>query len=204
MNSNLKNTSLKSKTVLYHSDLSVWKAFKEGNVDAYEIIFLQYYPDLLNYGLIFNSDPHDVKDCVQQLFVNLWETRERLADNNSIKPYLMTSLKRMILRKAKSQMCFMEIDSVAKSGFMENSVECDFIYYEEQVHQKRKMKRLVNNLSKRQKKAIQLKFYNDYDFNNIAMDMEISTRAVYKLIYKALGNLSGAITNENSEVYQLL
>ena len=41
-------------------------------------------------------------------------------------------------------------------------------------------------LSERQREAIYLKFYQNMSFEEIALMMDISPRAVYKLIYRAI------------------
>lgn len=81
----------------------LWDRFVEGELDAWEQIFNQYYEDLYGYGIKFSSQRELTKDCIHELFVKLWERKEHLANVDSIKAYLLASLRRSLHKKLKKQ-----------------------------------------------------------------------------------------------------
>lgn len=180
------------------SDSHIWAAFKAGDEAAFESIFKKHYDLLLNYGLKFNNSEADVKDYIQQLFSKLWESKSRLGQNNSIKGYLLASLRRMILRGSKSRPKFFTIQKLTPSFNLSVSVENRFFKNEREKDQVAYVAKLVAKLPKRQKEAIFLKYYGDHKFEEIAEIMGISIRVVYKLIYKAMANLSGQIGDKRA------
>lgn len=184
------------KTKVFKAD-PLWDSLKEGSNSAFEKIFRLYYPSLLNYGLRFHQDKEEIKDCIQILFLNIWERKQFLGASESVKNYLLASLRRLILKRKKQEPSFVELDSGESddgrqcSGFnIELSVEVKMIQDQTLRENISTLQNAIHNLPDRQKEALYLKFYNEQSFGDIAAVMNISTRAVYKLIYKALDSLN--------------
>ena len=168
----------------------LWESFKAGNYAAFEKIFRVHYSFLLNYGLRFNPDDDEVKDCIQILFLNIWERKEYLGISDSIRNYLMASLRRLILKRLKMNSVFVELTHEDPEFQIELSPESQMIYDQTVTENRNMLNGAIQSLPDRQKEALYLKFYNDHSFADIAVIMNISTRAVYKLIYKALDSLN--------------
>ena len=72
---------------------NIWDAFLAGDELAYEDIFRNHYEDLLRYGLKLAGEEELVKEWIQDLFLKLWEKRKQLQSVNSIKGYLLKSIR---------------------------------------------------------------------------------------------------------------
>jgi RNA polymerase sigma factor (sigma-70 family) len=79
------------------SDEEAWNRFKRGDKNAFEHIFKKYNRVLHHFGVKFFYDRNVVEDCIQELFLKLWKNREKLAEVNTVKYYLVTSLRRSLL-----------------------------------------------------------------------------------------------------------
>lgn len=55
-------------------DKVLWNLLVKGDQKALEILYQRYYSLLLNYGLKCSTDRELVKDCIQDLFINLYKT----------------------------------------------------------------------------------------------------------------------------------
>lgn len=175
------------------SDEELWREFKNGDEQAYEFMFKKYYNLLLNYGLKINRNVEETRDCIQQLFAGLWESRQRLGTNNSIRSYLSASLRRMIVRRLNDKFQFISIEDISPEFHVDISDESKLIRSQGEVEMVKLLAGLVRNLPDRQKEALYLKYYDDYSFGEIAEIMGITTRGVYKLMYKALDHLTSQI-----------
>lgn len=186
------------------SDSQLWDLLKKGDVNAYEEIFKSHYQLLTNYGLKLNRDKEEVKDCLQVLFSTLWERRAHLGPCNSIRSYLLASVRRLILKRLSEKSKLVELDPKKLKFYVELSAETHLII--DQTAKKRiaLLQQAIEQLPERQKEALYLKFYGDESFADIATTMDISTRAVYKLIYKALDNLSEQMNTSSSDISSLL
>jgi len=178
----------------------LWDMLRAGSGEAFEQIFRHYYPSLLNYGLRFNKDDEEVKDCIQILFMNIWERKAFLGNSDSIRNYLLASLRRLILKRAKASPITIALDDDDSLFHVELSVEMQLIRDQTLKENVISLQNAIQNLPARQKEALYLRFYNDQSFGEIALIMNISTRAVYKLIYKALDALNEELAPQGRDV----
>lgn len=180
--------------------IPLWDMLRAGSGEAFEQIFRQYYPSLLNYGLRFNKDDEEVKDCIQILFMNIWERKAFLGNSDSIRNYLLASLRRLIVKRAKANPMTIALDDDDSLFHVELSVEMKMIHDQTLKENVLSLQNAIQNLPARQKEALYLRFYNDQSFGEISLIMNISTRAVYKLIYKALDALNEELAPQGRDV----
>lgn len=79
-------------------DPALWQAFKQGDRVAFERIYEQHIQPLINYGYKITTDRNLIQDCIQDLFVELWESRERLTNTDSVRFYLLKALRNKLIR----------------------------------------------------------------------------------------------------------
>jgi len=83
------------------SDKQLWKTFKAGGKTDFAQIYEKHAAVLYNYGRHIRTDQALVKDCIQELFIDIWKNRKTLGATDSIKFYLLKSLRRKIIYEAK-------------------------------------------------------------------------------------------------------
>jgi RNA polymerase sigma-70 factor (ECF subfamily) len=68
------------------------KGLKNGDTEVFKYLFIRHSPGLIRYGTTITKDSEIARELVQDLFLELWEKRETIQINGSVKPYLYTSL----------------------------------------------------------------------------------------------------------------
>lgn len=170
-----------------NTDLVIWDNFKNGSESAFKRIYTDHYEALFNYGVKIINHEDLVKDCIQELFVELWSKKGTIGHTNSIRFYLLKSIKRKIIYKHnKNQSIHARILGMEYDFQLTYSIEDKIIEEQNAETKKREVAALLNQLSKRQKEAIYLKFYNQLDYEQIASVMEINIQSVRTLIHEAL------------------
>ena len=150
-----------------------------------------YYSDLYSYALRFTRDDGLIKDCIQEVFISLWQRRETVGSILSPKFYFIRAIKNKILkslhRNEKNRTSTGLQDDY--DFFHEFSIER--IIIEKQISEQRadKLKKILSQLSKRQKEIIYLKYYQYLDHGQIAELMNISRQSVYNLLHEAIRQL---------------
>lgn len=187
-----------NKSLFSFSDTEVWQQFKNGSEDAYAFMYEKYVPVLYSYGYRIYPNEAVVKDCLQDLFVNLWLTRQNLGHTDSIKYYLFRCLRREIAQKVNASLHFTHDVTTPLPGNTEDSFESRLIALEESHLQHQELDLALTYLSDRQREAIYLRFYQNISFEEIAGIMGITQRAVYKLIYRAVDILKKAYMPKSS------
>lgn len=172
-------------------EVHLWAAFKKGSKTAYAHIYQIYFFRLYNYGKKFTADATLVEDCIQQLFVELWQNKHNLGNTASVKNYLYKSFRRKILRKIHQsrRVMFMQPVSGNYPFSISLSHETDIIREEVQENQKHLLEEGLKTLSEKQKEAIFLKFYDRLSYDEISQVMNLDTKAVYDLVFKGTRKL---------------
>ena len=183
----------------YHqaSDAKIWDDFLLGNKDAYSFMYEKYARVLYNYGYKIAQNRQLTEDCLQDLFLTILETRDRLSHTDSIKFYLMRSLRRDIVRKLNGGPRFTGQRLGQHRSLDDHDVDfrVEFQYeptwLDSQISKERSetILRELNQLPARQKEALFLKFFDNLSYEEIAGIMGIETTSAYKVIYKAIAAL---------------
>ncbi|OIN56640.1 RNA polymerase sigma factor [Arsenicibacter rosenii] len=189
-------------TTAGQADALLWKDLQAGSEKAYALLYRRYFGLLYHYGLHLNNDEDVVKDCIQDLFLYLWNHRETLTDVTFVKPYLVRALKGRLLNAFSKNARFdlMEDEETVSGLEITHSAEQELIDLQISQEQQDAIVRALDKLTGRQKEAVLLKFYSNRRNEEIAAEMAISLDAVYNLIYQAIGRLR----NNVEKVYGLL
>ena len=168
-------------------DCALWESVKKGNELAFSSLFKKFVNRLFNYGMHFFSDSDLVKDCIQELFSSIWIKRETLSEVVHVKFYLYKSFRNLLLAKISANKTtvlpnFWEEDC----GDIDESIETKWIQEEEAVENLKFLQNAVQMLTRRQREAVILRFYNNLGSKEIAEVMGISVESVHNLISKAI------------------
>ncbi len=172
-------------------DHELWNAFRRGDEAAFAQITRIHYRSLFSYGIKFSRDREFIKDCIQDLFLELWAKKESLGDTGFIKFYLLKSLRRKIHREgARRNRIYEETEPDWESDTATDaSVEQKIIELETNEALWRELNHQLGLLPKRQQEAIYLKFFENLSNEAIAEVMSISRQAVANLIYRTIREL---------------
>lgn len=166
-------------------DQQLWKDFQKGNREAFANIYQAHFSSLYNYAYRIGGSSSLAKDAIQQLFVKLWNRREFLSNPVSVRHYLLKSLRRTLLDIRLQQERYTSL-SEADSCWHEDSKEFLIIQEHAYIEQNHYLQEALNKLSKRQREAIYLKFYEGMSYEEISSAMLLNIRTVYNLISQAI------------------
>lgn len=174
---------------MYSDDSKLWSAFQQGDEQAYSLMYQQFVPNLFSYGMKICRNEDLVRDCIQDLFVYIWDNRRTLGQVQSIKFYLSSSLKRELIRRINrtNQPLFLEKDALDAYDF-EIALDVESLTIQEEMssEQIKRLRDLLNQLPPRQKEAIYLCFYENLSYAQIAELMNIAEGVAYNFVYRAL------------------
>lgn len=183
-----------------------WKNFREGDFSSLGILFEKHYLELFYYGNKIVALPELVKDTIQDLFIDVWERRNKMAVVENIKAYLIISLRRELIHrmeKARKE----NLGSQPLSLQFMFSPE-DFVISSEQNEEHTQLlARSLEGLTERQREAILLRFYHNLEFQEISEVLEMNVQSVRNLLFRALEKIrkdmsdQGVTGLENVEMF---
>lgn len=167
--------------------LTLWRNFLRGDIVSFEELYNTYIDDLYRYGVSFYDDKEVVLDCIHDIFLTIFNNKN-IAENVNIKYYLFSSLRRSILRKKKEKDRFSlttSFDAWEYNHAYEINLNGD--YSNEQKLEDIKTK--INQLPKRQREVLYLKYYLDLSYEEIANIMEVDINSCRTLSFRAVRQL---------------
>lgn len=167
-----------------------WQQFRQGNRDAFAYIYHTYIDDLYSYGIHFCGDGERVKDSLQELFQHLWHSRLQLAENVAhIRYYLLCSFRRCLLRSLEKDRRHKTVDTIPFDFECIPPREHLIIEDETRKEQLQQLHQALAALTRRQREAIYLRFFQDLSYQEVADMMDMKVDSVYNIISKAIGAL---------------
>lgn len=169
-------------------DKALWERMIEGDRDALAFIYQSSFDSLYRFGTKITPDESLVQDCIHDIFVTLWLSRERLAVTDNIKYYLLASLKRKL--SAELQRLTGKLPEHTENERLQaHSPEEVLIGAEASQELRHKLTRVMDQLPPRQQEILYLRFYEGLDPRQAAEIMALSLNSSYVLLSKALNYL---------------
>ena len=172
-------------------ELDWLQRLQNNDEQALALLMERYYSELYNYATSFNRDPTLAKDCIQEVFISLWQRRDNAATILSPKYYLLRAVKNRILKSVHRNTRVTDTLILEKeySFFCEFSIEKMII--EKQLSEEKaiRLKKIITTLSRRQQEIIYLKYYQHLEHGQIAELMNITTQSVYNLLHETIQKL---------------
>jgi len=169
-------------------DADLWKLFLNGNEQAFERLYRSYYAVLFNYGYRVTSDKNLTREAIQHLFVKLWTNRNNLSPTAHVKQYLFKAFRNHLLTLQAQHRKELPVETYGVS-LVQDPFEEKLIRRETALHNAQKLQELLAILTPRQREAIQLRFFSDLSYEEIAHILDMQVGGTYKLIYRALERL---------------
>lgn len=171
-------------------DSTLWNILKEGNKDAFSVLFKRHYSHLVRYGNSLFPYPEKVQDCVQDVFTDLWIYRDKLSDKVVVKAYLLACVRKRITRSQERDRIFRLSSSVDTIEFLfDFSIEHELISDETTASKVSHLNQLINDLPSRQKEALYLRYTQELSVDQIADTLNINYQSANNLLHRALLSL---------------
>ncbi|HTL07181.1 MAG TPA: sigma-70 family RNA polymerase sigma factor [Chitinophagaceae bacterium] len=172
-------------------ELELLQRIMQDDEQALGLLMRKYYSDLYNYAARFTQDEALIKDCIQEVFISLWQRRQTIGIILSPKFYFLRAIKNKVLKSLdKAQRKFgLQVLPEDYDFTHEFSVEKMIIAKQVTEENAVRLNGLLAQLSKREKEVIYLKYYQYLDNGQVAELMNISRQSVYNLLHEAIRKL---------------
>jgi len=167
-------------------DSDLWEQFREGNADAFAELYNLYADSLASYGYRISNELPIVKDAIQDLFIELWRSKNNLQPVDYVKAYLFKSLRYKLLRYGKLNLLYTTNDRLSDDLADEFSIEAKIFRKEEEAEMAEKIRLALKTLSKRQQEAVTLKFYHGFTNEQVAEIMSVNYQSATNILHRSM------------------
>lgn len=161
-----------------------WQLLAGGHRQGLYECFDLFYDDLFRLGVSLYRDVDLVQGCINELFLELWKIRDRLAQVENIQQYVITIYKRILYKSFKGQRSFASLDEMVE--LPQSSYEEILIALQTDEGKKAKLEAALKQLSDRQLQLVQMRFYEGRGFKEIAEMTGLTERTIYNTLHNAL------------------
>lgn len=184
-----------------NKDYFLWKDFTEGGEDSFYKLYDNYADILFRFGMHFSNDQDFIKDCIHDLFLDLYKYREKLSMTDSIRFYLLRSLRRKIHQeKVKTIHLIYTSNIIPSEDNDELTFEDSIISTETEMENLEILRKAMKKLSPGQREGLSLKFEHNLTYSEIAKILNMSVESARTAIYRALKLLRQSMKQDNISV----
>lgn len=169
------------------------RQLRKGNVSAFNLIFKNYNQKVFNFCSQLLKKQQDAEEVTQEVFIALWQNREKIALNTSLSGYIYSIARNQIYniyRKSfyvQAYIAYLNANEKEPQLFTEDEV----LYNELNQF----LNETIEDLPPKRKEVFKLSRFDGLTYKEIAERMKISENTVDVQIRKALGFLRNAIEN---------
>lgn len=188
----------------------IWESFRSGNQAAFDRLFHLYSNDLFYYGATITDDRELIKDSIQELFCSLWERKGQCPEVKKVKSFLLSALKRILLRKIQRGRRYSlspHISDTSRNGRLireTESHETTLIQREMNTRTRQQLRKAVHALPPRQREAIHLRYFQGLSYAEMAEVMAVQPGSVGQFIAQAIKALRKKMNRKNTTFSLLL
>ncbi len=160
---------------MQNNDVSTEKAFR--------VLFDTHYASLCRFAAGYVNDYSAAEEIVQQVFINIWDHRQNIEQEKSIKSYLFTSVKNRCLNHIRDTKKF-------RSYYLDVEAEMEIpVYDNDKISESDLEKQIAEALDKLPEKCrevFELCRFEELSYKRTAEKLDISVKTVEAQMSKAL------------------
>ncbi|MBN7811113.1 sigma-70 family RNA polymerase sigma factor [Algoriphagus sp. H41] len=179
------------KLQVAEEESAYWLRLKDGDQSALRFFYELYVDELFGFGMTLTGSESQVKDAVQDVFLELWRYHSSVNSSVNVKFYLYKCLANRIFREGRESKKSEAVHQkyMEEHGAIVESAESKLANFQVEAHLKVKLSEAIEDLPKRQKAVIDCLYFQDFSYEETSQIMNINLRSTYTLAWKAVSNL---------------
>jgi RNA polymerase sigma-70 factor (ECF subfamily) len=172
------------------NDRELFLQIKQGNKKSFEELFMAYYAPLCAFARKYIKDADECEEIVQGFFTRLWDKRDDLEINLSVKNYLFSSVRNRCINYLKHSKIKVEYQNDflkstdTQSDFSDAMLEIDLV---------EKIEKSIAELPQRRREIFVLSREKGLKYREIADELGISIKTVEAQMGQALKDLRDSL-----------
>lgn len=175
----MKSKSSTYKDLIQKTDLELFQLIKERNKGALETIFNRYYESLCRFGIAYENDLDVVQEKVSDVFIQLWNSHERLQEVKKPKPYLFVVVKNKLMEPVSYQKMKQTLDQGLEDEYAASPcIEQEIIDQEQREMYVRKIQEILGHVPKKSRQIFEMSRLDELKYKEISEILGISVKTV--------------------------
>ncbi len=173
-----------------------WDESRHGNMSSFGQIHRNLYPLLYHYLLKIIKDEDTCQDILQDLFIKMWERKHHFGAIGNVKVYFFKSARSMAINYIKSHKNHDSLTDDHQCVDMVFSQEEILVNLENGRQVNRMLFAALNTLPSRQREVIFLKYFDGWNYDQIAEVTGIKYQSVVNHVHRAIIQLRSELVED--------
>ena len=170
-------------------DIFLLKKLAEGDIAAIEVLYIRYAPQVKSFVLAILKNESDSEDIVQDIFLKVWEERDKLTNVRSFRSYLYSMIRNMVYNKLKKRAVHQRYFAFAGKERVSVNPENRIVTKDLLTH----IQTEIENLPKQQRDIYMMNREDSLTYKEISDRLGVSPKTIQYHIGKVLSRLKTAI-----------
>ena len=190
---------MKSKASTYKelnqkSDLELFQLIKQREKGALEAVFNRYYESLCRFGIAYENDLDVVQEKVSDVFIQLWNSHDRIHEIQKPKPYLYVVVKNKLMEPVSYQKLKQTLDKGVEDEYSTSpSIEQEIIDQEQREMYVRKIQEILDQIPKKSRQIFEMSRLDELKYKEISEILGVSIKTVESHMAIALGTIRNMV-----------
>lgn len=185
----------KVNLIIDNIDNGLVAQLRNGNRDAFKMLFDKYGTRLYQFSLKYLRDKEDSEDLLNEVFMKIWENRRSLKTDTSFQSYLFTiaynNIRQRFLKKSREEKY---IQIFVGENLVDSSLGEDHVDYIQIVQ---KINKVIDLLPARRKEIFNLNYKEELKNHEIADKLGLSEQFVKNQLSVARKYIISKIKEDN-------
>ena len=178
-----------------NTDQQLVKSLQKGDVFAFNELFHKYSQKVYNFSIKHLENEEDTKDLIQEIFLKIWDKREKIDENKSFNGFLFTialnSIRNYFRKKVKDRKLINKWLEETESFSDTTKLSTEFRSLEKVVNS------IVEQLPPKRRMVFKLSRNEGLSNSDIARQMNIQKKTVENHLNLALNYLREKLQNHS-------
>ncbi|WP_215224142.1 RNA polymerase sigma factor [Echinicola shivajiensis] len=183
-------------------DFQLVEKIKAHDEEAFHQLYQRYSPKIYRISKKMHMSHHDAEEIVQDVFLYLWDNKERLKSDLSINAFIFSIVRSLVIKKSQKKARFAAYQKYAiplNQGYS-TVTEDEIIFEDLYVY----ALEVISNLPQKQKEVFIMKNEQHLSAEEIASELDVSVRTVENQIYRATKSLRKQLETKHGVSYGMV
>lgn len=173
-----------------------------GDRMAFSKLYTQYLDHLYKYIFLFTKSAVTTEEIIQEVFIRIWESRERLAEVSSFRSYLFRAARNKAVDYTRRR----QAEERVLTGYLSEKKEIpdtpqDALDYKAYYHL---VQEAIDQLPPRRQMIFRMNTEKGLSHDEIARELDISKSAVKNQLYEAYDFVRGYLSQNGEFSFALI
>lgn len=155
------------------SDADLVRAIQNGDISSFETLVDRYQRGLTSFVIHFIPDAQTAQDVVQDAFVRVYKTIDRVDPSRKFSTYVFEIAKNAALSVLRAKKHTIPLESIVE-------LSDDAIFFEQYLRndQAQRVREAVNRLPSKYRQVIMLYYFDDVSYEGISTKLQVPINTV--------------------------